>query len=87
MLADRNLAQLSPERLHPAVDGGRCRDSQSNIRRSLVEEWGIELSKLEGSRTLQEDPQIQLAWDHGGSPSRPPSREHAGTGSRSPIHL
>ena len=25
-------------RLHPAMDGGRCRDPQPNIRRSLVEE-------------------------------------------------
>jgi hypothetical protein len=32
MLADRNLALLSPKRLHPAVDGGRCRDhSQTQV--------------------------------------------------------
>jgi hypothetical protein len=48
MLADRSLAQLSFERLHPAVDGNRCRDPQPNIRQSsresCVEEGGIGLS-------------------------------------------
>ena len=32
------------------MDGGRCRDPQPNIRQSpgsLVEEWGIEVSKSE----------------------------------------
>jgi hypothetical protein len=40
---------------------------QWNIRwysGNLVEEWGIELSKLEGSRTPQEDIQSQLTLDH-----------------------
>ena len=62
MHADRNLAQLSPERLHPAVDGGRCRDPQPNIRQSpgsLVEELGIEVIKSEVLRAPQEDPQSQ----------------------------
>ena len=30
----------------------------------FVEEWEIEVSKLEGSRTTQGDPQSQLIWDH-----------------------
>jgi hypothetical protein len=28
------LAQSSSERLHPATDGGRCRDTQPNFRLS-----------------------------------------------------
>jgi hypothetical protein len=51
MLADRNLALLSPEKLHPAMYGGRFRDPQTNIRcalGSLLEEGRIEVSKLEG---------------------------------------
>jgi hypothetical protein len=58
MLADRNLAELPPERLHPIADRNICRDPKRNIRRrpgNLVEELGIEVSKLEGSRTPQED--------------------------------
>ena len=57
MLAERNLAQLSLERLHPVTDGNRCRDPQPNIRQSswsLVEELGIGLSKLEKSRAHKE---------------------------------
>ena len=67
MLADRNLAQLSPARLHPAAKGDKCRDPQPNIRwcrRTVVAERGPE-----GSRTPQEDQQSQLAWAHGGSQS------------------
>jgi hypothetical protein len=49
MLTDRNLAQLSPERLTPAVDRGRCRNPEANMSPgNPVEEWGIELSKSEG---------------------------------------
>jgi hypothetical protein len=29
MLANRNLAYLSSERLHPAVNGKRCRDTRT----------------------------------------------------------
>jgi hypothetical protein len=32
MLADRNLAYLYPERLHPTVDRGRCGELQPNIK-------------------------------------------------------
>jgi hypothetical protein len=42
MLADRNLAKLSSERLHPEADGSKYKDPQPNIRwssGSLVEEW------------------------------------------------
>jgi hypothetical protein len=41
MLADRNLAQLSSERFHPADDENRYRYPEPNIRQSsggLVEE-------------------------------------------------
>jgi hypothetical protein len=31
---DRSLASSSPERLHPAPGGNRCRDPQPSIRRS-----------------------------------------------------
>jgi len=51
ILADRNLAQLSSERLQTAADGGKGRDPQANTRQSLgnlVEEWSIEVSKLLG---------------------------------------
>jgi len=34
MFADRNLAKLSLESLHPAADGGRCRGPHPNIRQS-----------------------------------------------------
>jgi hypothetical protein len=40
---------------------------QAEPPESLVEEWGITVSKSEGSRTPQEDPQSQLTWDHGNS--------------------
>lgn len=53
MLADRTISYLLSERLHPVGDGNKCRDPQANIRsnyRSLLEEWEIELSKMEGSR-------------------------------------
>jgi hypothetical protein len=56
MFTDRKLAQLPPDRLHPAIDGGRCREQQSNIRWSsenLMEEWRIEVSKSEESRIPQ----------------------------------
>ena len=69
MLADRSLAQLSPERLHTAADGNRCRDPHLNIRQSsgsLVEEWEEGLRELERSRAPQ-DLQSQLIWAHGGS--------------------
>jgi hypothetical protein len=32
MLADRNIAYLSSERLHPAADENRCRDLQPKIK-------------------------------------------------------
>ena len=32
-----------------------------------MEEWGIEVTKSEVSRTLQEYPKSQLTWDYGGS--------------------
>lgn len=70
MATDRNLAQLSPERPHPAADGGRCRDPQPNIRLSLgslAEELGIKVSKSEGSKRLLED--CQQSWDRGDSQS------------------
>ena len=80
MLANRNIAYLSPERLHAAVDGGRCRDPQPNIRqssRSLLEEWQIEVSKLDGSRT-QKDPESTKLKPCRHTEPGPPTREHSG---------
>ena len=70
MLADKNIARLSPEMLYPAADRNRCQDPCPHIRQnseSLVKEWGIELSRLKGSRTSQEDLLIQLIWALGRS--------------------
>jgi hypothetical protein len=53
-----NLSKLSSERLHPAVDGNRCRDPQPNIRWSLgnlVEEGEEGLPESERSRTSQKN--------------------------------
>lgn len=47
---------MSPEKLHLAVDGTRCKDPQPNIRLSsgsLVEGLGAGLNKPEGSNTPQ----------------------------------
>ena len=65
---------------------------QSNIRQSLgslVEEWEIELSEQEGSRTPQGFLQSQVTWASGGSltETEPPSKRHAGAGPRPPTHL
>jgi len=53
------------------VNESSYRDPEQDIIRwssgSLVGEWGIEVSKPEGSRTPQEDPQSQLTRDLGGS--------------------
>ena len=60
---DKNLAQLSPERLHPAVDGNRCRDPQPNIKWSLgrlLEELGDGLRNLEGIGIPQGSQQNKL---------------------------
>jgi hypothetical protein len=50
-------------RVGAAADGGRCRDPQSNIRQTLgnaMEIWKIEVGKLEGLRTPQEDLESHL---------------------------
>jgi hypothetical protein len=73
MVTDKSLAQLSSERLHPAVGGNKCRDPQPNIRqRAQREEWqgwsgGKGMREPERSRTPQENLQNQLTWAHGGS--------------------
>ena len=63
ILADRNLALLSSERLHPAASGNRCIDPQPNIRwnlGSLVEDLGERLRDQKRTETPQEDQQSQL---------------------------
>jgi len=56
MLADKNLANLSPERPRPAVDENRCRDQQLIIRQSskVYGRVRVRIEKLEGSRTQQD---------------------------------
>lgn len=58
MLTDRSLAQLSPERLHPATHGNKCRDPTQ----ALGEAWGNSMEEGDGglkeperSRTLEEN--------------------------------
>jgi hypothetical protein len=68
LLADRNLAELSSEKLHPEADGRRCSDSYSNIRWSLgsfVEESVEGFRNQEGIETPQEDQQSQLTCNLG----------------------
>lgn len=75
------LAQLSSVRLHPAIDGKRCRDPQSNLRRALgnpVEEEEEALWEAEGPRAPWENIQSQLTWPHGFSQRlKSPTREFA----------
>ena len=69
VLADRSLAWLSSERLHPAADGNRCRDPQPHIRwslGSLIEELGEGLKDQKGTGIPQEDQERQDTWTHGG---------------------
>lgn len=56
MLADKNLANLSPERPLPAVDENRCRDQKLIIRQSskVYGRVRVRIEKLEGSRTQQD---------------------------------
>jgi hypothetical protein len=84
-------SKLSPERLHPAADRGRFQKPQLNTRWnswSLMEEWELEISKSEGSRTPQVDPQSQLNWDLWELiDPEPPSRDHARADYRLHTHL
>jgi len=68
MLADRSLAWLSSERLHPASDSDRCRHPQPNSGWSsgtLMEEQEEGLWALKGMGTPQEEQQSQLTWSLG----------------------
>ena len=62
MLADRNLAELSPEKLHPV-------DSQPNNKQSFrnLEELEKGLKEPKGSKTLQKDLKSQITLGHGAS--------------------
>ena len=74
-----NLAQLCPERFHPATDGNRCRDPQPNIKQtsgSLVEEWGIQMSKLEGAKDTQGPTESLSPWRL--KKTELPAKKHAG---------
>jgi hypothetical protein len=70
MLADRNLASLSSERLYPEANGKRCKDSYPNIRWSSgshMEELREGLRNPKRKGILQEDQQSQLTWTLGSS--------------------
>ena len=75
-------------RLHPAVEGGRCKDPQPHIRLSsgsLVEERDrSEPVRRDTSRRPTESTNLG-PW--GLTEPQPPSRELAGAGPRSPTHL
>ena len=58
---------MSSERLHPATDGKRCRDPQSNIRQSAGNPAEKEEEGVRGSRTAQENPQNNLTCAQRGS--------------------
>jgi hypothetical protein len=63
MLADRNLAQVSSDRIHTAANGKRYRLPQPNIRwspGSLMAEFEEGLRDLKRTGTPQEDQQSQL---------------------------
>ena len=64
MLADRSLAWLSSERLHPAADSDRYRHTKSNCGWSLGTHGRIGGRTVgpDGDRTPQEDQQSQLIW-------------------------
>jgi hypothetical protein len=60
-LADRNLAQLSSKKLHPAANGKRCRKLQPNTgwcSGSLMEELGKGLRNPKRTGLPQEDQQV-----------------------------
>lgn len=48
--------EMSTERVHPSVDGNRCRPKTKHQQslRSLMEEWQMDLSKLAGLRTQKD---------------------------------
>lgn len=59
--------QLFLERPHPETEENRCREPQPNITEVELREscaWEEGLWESEGSRTLQENVQNQLTWDH-----------------------
>lgn len=47
------IAKLTPWRLYPAEDGGRCTAKQKAEPRESCQRVGIEVSKLEGSKTTR----------------------------------
>ena len=53
MLIDWCLVQLSSERLHPATDANRWRDSQPNTNQSLGESFGKGDQRIVGTREFK----------------------------------
>ena len=53
-----------------------------------MEEWGVGSSRLEGSRTAQDDPTESTHLGPWGlTETEPPTKEHAEVGPRPPTHL
>jgi hypothetical protein len=61
--------EMSPERLHLAANGQRPTAIMRRSLGRLAQELGLEVCKLEESRTLYENPDSQLTWHHGVSQS------------------
>jgi hypothetical protein len=57
------------------------------ISGGFVEEWGIELTKLEGGQGHQRPTESTNLGPWGLIEAGPPTREHAGPGTRPPTHL
>lgn len=66
VFADRSLAQLSFERLHPALTETDA-ETQSQTINIAIEELGEGLKSSKGIGTLQEDQESQLTWTLRGS--------------------
>lgn len=67
MLADRNFSQVPSERLHPAADGNRCKDSQPDIGRAQGVLWQSR-GRTEGTGGVKDnarktiDPTNRVPW-------------------------
>ena len=80
MLADRSLAQLSPERLHPSTDRNRCRDPQPNISQSSGESCdrtGDRGEQARGAKDTTRRPTESTSLGPWGlTETEPPTKEH-----------
>lgn len=78
-----NTVKNSTERLHPTVDGSKCRDPQPNIRQilgSFVKESGINMSKQGVKDTIRRLTGSTNLGQWGLTEPGPPISEQAETG-------